>query len=398
MFTFVILKKIMLNTPHFLSQYNSIKATALKLRYVTNTHIEPLLNSLSQKFTKSILGTSEAGRSIHGLKVGSGPKRILIWSQMHGNESTTTKSLFDLFNYFESPDCEVLLDACTLFIIPILNPDGAEAYTRFNANHIDLNRDAINQSQSESKILRTVYNDFKPDFCFNLHGQRTIFSAGNTNNSAVLSFLSPSQNEERSKTDTRQKAMELIDVMNRTLQPYLPNQIGRYDDGFNNNCVGDYFQCLNTPTVLFEAGHFPNDYNREETRKYMALALISGLDYVATNEVSGKYHNSYFEIPENEKLFYDVLVRNAVLNSSEPKRISDLGIQYTEVLESGVVEFSPKIVFIGDLKENYGHSEIDANFNHVSHPDYNVLSKGYEIVFILLNLKEISLLVNNNLM
>jgi len=109
-------------------------------------------------------------------------------------------------------------------------------------------------------------------------------------------------------------------------------------------------------------------------------------------------HNSYFEIPENEKLFYDVLVRNAVLNSSEPKRISDLGIQYTEVLESGVIEFSPKIVFIGDLKENYGHLEIDANFNHVSHPDYNVLSKGHEIVFILLNLKEISLLVNNNLM
>ena len=90
-----------------------------------------------------------------------------------------------------------------------------------------------------------------------MHGQRTIFSAGNTNNSAVLSFLSPSEDEARSITKTRQKAMELIQVMNQTLKPYLPHQIGRYDDGYNINCVGDYFQSHNTPTVLFEACHFP---------------------------------------------------------------------------------------------------------------------------------------------
>ena len=388
----------MLDAPKFLSKYNSLKAAALKNRYITNRCIEPLLTSLSNQFSQSVLGTSEGGMSIHGLQIGTGSKRILIWSQMHGNESTTTKALFDLFNYFELSDSKALLEACTLFIIPILNPDGADAYTRLNKNQVDLNRDAKVLTQSESQILRSVYKEFKPDFCFNMHGQRTIFSAGNTSNSAVLSFLSPSENDERSLTTTRQKSMEVIQVMNSALQQYLPNQIGRYDDGYNDNCVGDYFQTQGTPTVLFEAGHFPKDYNREETRKFMALALMSALDYVANNSVSGIDYKSYFDIPENDKLFYDVIVRKAQLSSHNPEIFNDIGIQYTEVLVSGSIVFKPKIVFVGNLKSKQGHFEIDADFKQVSHPDFEVLSNGNEIDFIMIEFTKNLLFNNNNLM
>ena len=388
----------MLDAPYFLSQYNSFKATALKNRYITNADIEPLLASLTNRFSRTILGTSEGGLPIHALEIGTGSKRILIWSQMHGNESTTTKAIFDLCNYFELSDSKDLLEACTLFIIPILNPDGAEAYTRFNKNQVDLNRDAKALTQSESKILRTSFESFKPNFCFNMHGQRTIFSAGNTSNSAVLSFLSPSENKERSLTITRQKSMEIIQHMNSTLQPYLTNQIGRYDDGFNDNCVGDYFQCNGTPTVLFEAGHFPKDYSREVTRKYMALALISAIDFVANNPVSGAAYKPYLDIPENDKNFYDVIVRNALLNPSKPGVYNDIGIQHTEVLESFVVLFKPKVVFVGDLTQKYGHMEIDANFKVISHPNFEVLSIGNEIDFIMKEFTKIPLFINNNLM
>ena len=210
----------------------------------------------------------------------------------------------------------------------MLNPDGSSAFTRVNANNIDLNRDAVALKAKESVLLRSVLEEFKPHFCFNMHGQRTIFSAGNTNNSAVISFLSPSENEERSLTVTRQKSMEIIQVMNKALQPFLPHQIGRYDDGFNDNCVGDYFQSLGTPTVLFEAGHFPEDYNREKTRKYMALALISAIDCICFDRITGANFKSYFEIPENDKLFYDIIIRNALLDPSQPKVFNDVGIQY----------------------------------------------------------------------
>ena len=387
----------MLDTSTFISQYSSLKADALRNRYVTNSHIESLLKSLSNQFHQTVLGTSEAGLPIHALQIGTGSKRILIWSQMHGNESTTTKALFDLFNYLDLEAYKPVLNACTLLIIPILNPDGAKAYTRVNANQVDLNRDAINMSQCESKILRKVFEDFKPHFCFNMHGQRTIFSAGKTRNSAVLSFLSPSEDEERSITSTRQKAMEVIQVMNRAIQPFLPNQIGRYDDGFNSNCVGDSFQSCGVPTVLFEAGHYPKDYNREETRKYLALSLMSALDYISSNDVNGDNFKPYFDIPENEKLFHDVIIRNAVLNSDAPKKSCDIAVQHTEVLDNGQIKFRPKIVFIGDLSEKYGHLEIDAHLKHVSHPDFEVLSESCEIVFLLLDLMETSLFVNDNL-
>jgi hypothetical protein len=374
----------MFDASSFLLKYNALKATALENRYITNAHIEPLITSLTKRFSQIILGTSEGGLPVHAIQIGNGSKRILIWSQMHGNESTTTKAIFDLFNYFDLSESKELLEACTLFIIPILNPDGAKAYTRLNKNQIDLNRDAKNLTQSESKLLRSTFESFKPHFCFNMHGQRTIFSAGNTPNSAALSFLSPSENDQRSITITRQKSMEIIQVMNKTLQPYLPNQIGRYDDGFNDNCVGDYFQSNGTPTILFEAGHFPKDYKREVTRKYMVLALISAIDYIANSTISGAGYKPYFDIPENDKQFYDIIVRNALIDSSKPTCFDDIAIQYTEVLMSGEVIFKPEIVYMGDLNNKHGHKEIDADFKTVSHPDFETLSLGNEIDFIMI--------------
>ena len=129
----------------------------------------------------------------------------------------------------------------------------------------------------------------------------------------------------------------------------------------------------------------------------MALALISALDYVATNPVSGDAYKPYFDIPENGKLFYDVIIRNALLNPLTPKVFSDIGIQYTEVLVSGIVRFKPKVVFVGDLNEKQGHLEMDINFKQLSHPDFDVVSEGHEIDFITIELTKISLFGNNNL-
>ena len=387
----------MFSSTNFLSQYDSLKATSLKSRVLSNSDIEPLLSLLSDTFDVSTLGHSEIGLPIHGVKIGSGPKRILLWSQMHGNESTTTKALFDLFNYLKLKDFNAFLGTCTLFIIPILNPDGAKAYTRLNANKVDLNRDAINRSQKESIILRSVFNEFKPHYCFNLHGQRTIFSAGKSNNSSVISFLSPSEDAERTVTITRKKSMSIIHSMNGVLQIYLPNQIGRYDDGFNANCVGDQFQTLGVPTVLFEAGHYPGDYSREETRKYIALSIFTAIECIAYNKVGEDTSSLYFDIPENDTLFNDVIIRNALLDPSNPNNFCDIGIQHKEVLGPNGLLFKPTIDFIGDLSKKHGHMEINANFKAVSHPDFSVLSENYEIDFLLVEFVKKALFIENNL-
>ena len=65
--------------------------------------------------------------------------------------------------------------------------------------------------------------------------------------------------------------------MNTMLQTVIPNQVGVYDDAFNINCVGDTFQSENVPTMLFEAGHFPNDYGRDKTTRIYLLFLVGVL-------------------------------------------------------------------------------------------------------------------------
>ena len=117
-----------------------------------------------------------------------GPKKVLIWSQMHGNESTTTRALLDLFDHLHSISGAKLLKGLTLLIIPQLNPDGSSAYTRLNTNNVDLNRDALDLSQPESIALNEVFKSFSPDFCFNLHGQRSIFAAGKGVNPLLCLF------------------------------------------------------------------------------------------------------------------------------------------------------------------------------------------------------------------
>ena len=81
------------------------------------------------------------------------------------------------------------LKKISLHVIPILNPDGALNYTMTNFNGIDLNRDALVLSQPESILLNKMYHSINPHFCFNLHGQRTIFAAGNRNNTFRTRYM-----------------------------------------------------------------------------------------------------------------------------------------------------------------------------------------------------------------
>lgn len=370
--------------------FPSVKTLELNGRYITNSHIEKVFDKYL-KSRISILGNSVEKRPIYSFKFGNGPIKILLWSQMHGNESTSTKALFDCFNLFESEDILVksILDCCTLLIIPILNPDGAEKYTRINANEVDLNRDAQNLSQPESKILRQVYNDFKPDYCFNLHGQRTIFSAGETNNIATLSFLSPAEDQERSLTNNRKVAMTIISEVNDLLQLEIPKAVGRYDDGFNINCVGDTFQNFGVPTLLYEAGHFAKDYERETVRRLMFIAILKGLNVIA-NGIKQDKHLDYLAIPENAKCFYDVIIRNAKCKPSDSD-VLDIAIQFQELLINGIVKFIPKIETISKMNTKFGHKEIEAKGGIVTTSENSELKVGYEIDFVLLNNERISL-------
>ena len=338
------------------------KEKSITGRYITLESIEPLLKQLNRNNEVQIIGKSVLEKPIYSYEIGKGKTRIFLWSQMHGNESTTTKALFDFINLLNSGSelAKQLLNAFTFLSIPMLNPDGAALYTRENANKVDLNRDSQDLTERESRILRQTFEAFKPDYCFNLHDQRTIFGVSDTGKPATMSFLAPSYNEAREINDSRLKAINVIAAINDGLQSYMPNQVGRFDDSFNINCIGDTFQYLGVPTILFEAGHYQNDYEREVTRKHAFMAFVFAFTTISENDIVINGIDKYMNIPQNKVVFYDFIYKNIRINYDGIEKITNFAAQYKEELIDNQICFNAYFSQIGDLENYFGHTEYDA--------------------------------------
>ena len=337
------------------------KVSNIAGRYITLEDIQPLLRQWNTDNQLHTVGQSVRNQPIYTYTIGHGSTRVLMWSQMHGNESTTTKAVFDFLNFMHggSETAAQWLSHFTFMILPMLNPDGAKAYTRENANGVDLNRDAQDLSQPESKILRSCFEKFNPHYCFNLHDQRTIYAVGDTDKPATISFLAPAYNAARDINTVRLSAIQIILAMNEVLQKHIPNQVGRFDDAFNLNCVGDTFQSLHVPTILFEAGHFQNDYQREVTRKLIFMALISGLDIIYDNVVVDNKTSDYLKIPQNKAVFFDIVYKNVKINYDGIEKNTNFAVHFKEELIDDQLCFNGYFAAVGNLDGFFGHLEID---------------------------------------
>ena len=345
-----------------LDLFLNFKEQSVQGRYLTLEAILPILKKHNTNNQVKHVGNSVQERPIYTYQIGTGKTKIFLWSQMHGNESTTTKALLDFINLLNSETelAKMLLESFTFLAIPILNPDGAYLYTRENANKVDLNRDAQDLTQPESLVLRGVFEVFQPDYCFNLHDQRTIFGVAASGKPATVSFLAPSYNEERDINATRLDAIRVINNINSVLQNYIPGQVGRFDDSFNINCIGDTFQSLGVPTILFEAGHFPDDYLREETRKYIFISLLVSFTTLSENDIVDNEISQYLNIPQNKVVFYDFMYKNIKINYDGNEIITNFAVQYKEELIDGKVNFKAYIAAIENLDSYFGHYEYDA--------------------------------------
>jgi len=98
------------------------------------------------------LGHSVQGRILWGLKITDNPTieeneaEVRICGNHHGNELMSVElpllmAWHLVQNYSINPDIEDLVDNREIWIIPMVNPDGREMGTRYNAHGVDLNRD-----------------------------------------------------------------------------------------------------------------------------------------------------------------------------------------------------------------------------------------------------------------
>lgn len=330
-----------------------------------NRYISPekLFSYLQTNLSNYIheIGRSYLEKPIYRLSIGSGNINVLAWSQMHGNESNATHAMLDLLETLgTAPEIkDELFSKISLDFIFMLNPDGSEKWTRLNASDIDLNRDFHNEASKEIKYLKTAVATKKYDYALNLHEQRTIFTTDGIH-PATLSFLAPSENVERTVTDNRKKCMAVIGKVYEQLKEMIPDQIGRYSDEFYPASTGDNFIKAGLPTILFEGGHFVEDYTRKKTRRYYTIALYYALKAISDLNSDTEGWEKYFEIPENKETHYDIIYRNVRLNT-EHECILDVAVQYREIMEEGKdeISFVPFVMEVGDVKKRKGWLEID---------------------------------------
>jgi hypothetical protein len=279
---------------------------------------------------------------------------------MHGDESTATMALADLYALVdEKPNHPVvrrILEGATVHTLPMLNPDGAYRFQRQNAQGIDINRDARALATPEARILKDVRDRVEPLVGFNLHDQGVGTRVGTTDRGVAIALLSPPFDHSRAINDVRFRAMEIMGVMIQAMDPLVGNHIARYGDGFNPRAFGDLVTQWGTSTILVESGGWEDDPQKQYLRRVNFVGLVAALEAIATESYVGVGTDAYQGLPGNGRRIGDLVIRGGtiVIPGLPPYR-ADLLVDYGKPL----LEEDGTIAEIGDLAEVEARDTLD---------------------------------------
>lgn len=350
--------------------YENYREPSLNCRWTKHSDIMPLIEKLRHngKFVVHKLGQSVEKRELFLIKIGTGKTKIFLWSQMHGDESTATMALFDIFNFFSANDYlnetrNKILSQATLYFLPMVNPDGAEIFQRRNIWEIDLNRDASRMITPEAEILMNTFDSLKADFGFNLHDQSTRYSVGRNYKQATISFLAPAFNEQKDLNENRDKAIRLIGMMNQVLREFIPGHVAKYSDEYEPRAFGDSFQKKGTSTILIESGGWKDDIEKQFIRKINFISMLSAFLSIANNSYPETSTGEYEAIPMNENHLFDLLLTNISVERNNQKFPLDIAVNVSEEKIDSSSAFTSRglIEDLGDLSVFHGIDEMDCS-------------------------------------
>ncbi len=154
------------------------------------TELQTITSSYPEIARLYELGQSVQGRTIWGLKITDNPDteenepEVRICGNHHGDEYMSVELPLNLAwllvqNYSSDPTITEMIDNREIWIIPMVNPDGHETDSRYNAHGVDLNRNygympesATPYSEPETRAMRSnaLQNNFVLSLSFHCSG------------------------------------------------------------------------------------------------------------------------------------------------------------------------------------------------------------------------------------
>ncbi|MDO6710427.1 M14 family zinc carboxypeptidase [Aliiglaciecola sp. 2_MG-2023] len=346
--------------------------SSARIAQLDKPHVFPqdLLEYLADPFfadtdfmSKQVVGHSYLGQPIQKVTVGKGNIAILFWSQMHGDEPTATAALLDLIQFFQQnktrPWLNEILDKVTLHIVPMLNPDGAQQQTRENAQGIDINRDAAALQTPEGKVLKSLFDNIKPLFAFNLHDQSKYYRIEDTLKPVEMAFLAPAGDAQESIPEHRCNAMKLIAAMLSDMSDELFAKVAKYQDSYSPRAFGDLACSQGIACVLIESGATFNDSNRQNARRLNFLCLLHSIHHIAEQSYNKVLEFDYNSLPFNiENGLSDLIIRGLNVDTVNASFSVDVAIKQQHQKLALISE-------LGDLQQLGAYEVLNAhNFSY----------------------------------
>jgi hypothetical protein len=321
------------------------------------------IHGINSKIELQEVGKSVEGRSINMFSFGKGDIKLLLWSQMHGDEATATAGLLSVFYYlaknFQEPFVQSLYNNLSIHAIIMLNPDGSEKYDRRNSQGIDINRDAQHLASPEGQILKKMHEQIKPDFGFNLHDMRGKETVGETGEILTKALMAPPYNKANEDSPTRIKAKKLAVIIKNGLDQVIKGHVARYKADYMPRAFGDAFQNWGVSTVLIESG-IPDSPEPHHLTRLSFLSLFVAFEAIAEGYVEDIDPADYEKIPLEGIQLFDLIIENATIfngRNHAPFK-GDIGINVSRKWKDNETVLTGTIEDIGDLSITSGRKII----------------------------------------
>jgi hypothetical protein len=125
----------------------------------------------------STLATTREGRTVSIVRItGRSPTvagkprlKILLFAQQHGDEPSGKEALTLLLARAASHGLDTIVREVDIFVVPQMNPDGAERRQRRSADTLDLNRSHVLLNAPEVKGLHDLFRAEMPEVTLDIH-------------------------------------------------------------------------------------------------------------------------------------------------------------------------------------------------------------------------------------